>query len=274
MGNRDRGRLRAGAARRAGRVAADVLAPHRAAAGGRPDLRRGGQPGRHHGNRPYRAGPAARGPLADRPGRPIGPSRGVPSRRDGPPQGPGRGAGRLDRSRAGQHSAAAPGQAGQGLPSQWRAHRKANACWPANSRSGALLGRYPGLQIAADRGALSWAHGDGLVLRGLVSLPVVLRRRRQPRCAGPIPPETKETPMAIAERPSTTASTSPRCSRRARRCRPRLTPPSSPGGPAAPGATARTAAPPWTASPAWAPSSAPHHLPVRHRPPRVLRLGG
>ncbi len=38
----------------------------------------------------------------------------------------------------------------------------------------ALLGRHPGLRLAADRDALSWAHGDGLVLRGLVSLPVVL----------------------------------------------------------------------------------------------------
>jgi cytochrome P450 len=44
----------------------------------------------------------------------------------------------------------------------------------------ALLGRHPGLRLAADRNALTWAHGDGLVLRGLTSLPVVLgpdRRR-------------------------------------------------------------------------------------------------
>jgi cytochrome P450 len=38
----------------------------------------------------------------------------------------------------------------------------------------ALLGRYPNLRLAVDRDALAWAHGDGLVLRGLVSLPVVL----------------------------------------------------------------------------------------------------
>jgi cytochrome P450 len=38
----------------------------------------------------------------------------------------------------------------------------------------ALLGRYPSLRLAVDRDALAWAHGDGLVLRGLVSLPVVL----------------------------------------------------------------------------------------------------
>jgi cytochrome P450 len=37
-----------------------------------------------------------------------------------------------------------------------------------------LLGRHPGLRLAGDRDALAWAHGDGLVLRGLVSLPIVL----------------------------------------------------------------------------------------------------
>jgi cytochrome P450 len=37
-----------------------------------------------------------------------------------------------------------------------------------------LLGRHPGLRLAGDRGTLAWAHGDGLVLRGLVSLPIVL----------------------------------------------------------------------------------------------------
>jgi cytochrome P450 len=44
----------------------------------------------------------------------------------------------------------------------------------------ALFGRHPGLRLAVGRDALAWAHGDGLVLRGLVSLPVVLgpdRRR-------------------------------------------------------------------------------------------------
>ena len=38
----------------------------------------------------------------------------------------------------------------------------------------ALLGRHPGLRLAVARDALAWAHGDGLVLRGLLSLPVVL----------------------------------------------------------------------------------------------------
>jgi len=37
-----------------------------------------------------------------------------------------------------------------------------------------LLIRHPGLRLAVGRDALAWAHGDGLVLRGLVSLPVVL----------------------------------------------------------------------------------------------------
>jgi cytochrome P450 len=43
-----------------------------------------------------------------------------------------------------------------------------------------LLGRHPRLRLATGRDALTWAHGDGLVLRGLVSLPVVLE-------PGPVP---------------------------------------------------------------------------------------
>ncbi len=42
----------------------------------------------------------------------------------------------------------------------------------------ALLGRHPGLRLAVNRDALAWAHGDGLVLRGLTSLPVVLGAAR------------------------------------------------------------------------------------------------
>jgi cytochrome P450 len=42
-----------------------------------------------------------------------------------------------------------------------------------------LLGRHPRLRLAVDRDALAWAHGDGLVLRGLVRLPVVLGPSRQ-----------------------------------------------------------------------------------------------
>ena len=37
-----------------------------------------------------------------------------------------------------------------------------------------LLIRYPNLRLATGRGALAWSRGDGLVLRGLVALPVVL----------------------------------------------------------------------------------------------------
>ncbi len=48
-----------------------------------------------------------------------------------------------------------------------------------------LLGRHPGLRLAVDRDALAWAHGDGLVLRGLVSLPVVLGPSRPELVLGP-----------------------------------------------------------------------------------------
>jgi len=48
-----------------------------------------------------------------------------------------------------------------------------------------LLGRHPGLRLAVDRDALAWAHGDGLVLRGLVSLPVVLGPSRGQFIPGP-----------------------------------------------------------------------------------------
>ena len=37
-----------------------------------------------------------------------------------------------------------------------------------------LLRRHPQLRLAVDRTALAWSHGDGLVLRGLESLPVLL----------------------------------------------------------------------------------------------------
>jgi len=39
----------------------------------------------------------------------------------------------------------------------------------------ALLGRFPAMQLAVPRSALRWGHGDGLVLRGLTELPVILR---------------------------------------------------------------------------------------------------
>jgi cytochrome P450 len=37
-----------------------------------------------------------------------------------------------------------------------------------------LLGRFPDLRLAVDPSELRWGHGDGLVLRGLTALPVVL----------------------------------------------------------------------------------------------------
>jgi cytochrome P450 len=45
----------------------------------------------------------------------------------------------------------------------------------------ALLARYPGLSLAVSREELRWQHGDGLVLRGLTRLPVLL--------SGPVPAE-------------------------------------------------------------------------------------
>jgi len=45
----------------------------------------------------------------------------------------------------------------------------------------ALLTRHPRLRLAVNRDALAWAQGDGLVLRGLTSLPVILGpARHQP----------------------------------------------------------------------------------------------
>jgi cytochrome P450 len=38
-----------------------------------------------------------------------------------------------------------------------------------------LLGRFPAMRLAVPRSALRWGHGDGLVLRGLTELPVILR---------------------------------------------------------------------------------------------------
>ena len=38
-----------------------------------------------------------------------------------------------------------------------------------------LHGRFPAMRLAVPRSALRWGHGDGLVLRGLSELPVILR---------------------------------------------------------------------------------------------------
>ncbi|HLX47491.1 MAG TPA: cytochrome P450 [Streptosporangiaceae bacterium] len=42
-----------------------------------------------------------------------------------------------------------------------------------------LLGRHPGLRLAVGRDALTWPHGDGLVLRGLTTLPIILGPSRR-----------------------------------------------------------------------------------------------
>jgi len=38
-----------------------------------------------------------------------------------------------------------------------------------------LLRRFPGMRLAVAPEELHWGHGDGLVLRGLSALPVLLR---------------------------------------------------------------------------------------------------
>ena len=38
-----------------------------------------------------------------------------------------------------------------------------------------LHGRFPAMRLSVPRSALRWGHGDGLVLRGLSELPVILR---------------------------------------------------------------------------------------------------
>ena len=40
---------------------------------------------------------------------------------------------------------------------------------------GALHTRFPAMRLAVDPTELRWGHGDGLVLRGLSELPVMLR---------------------------------------------------------------------------------------------------
>ena len=58
----------------------------------------------------------------------------------------------------------------------------------------ALFGRHPGLRLAVGRDELAWSHGDGLVLRGLVSLPVVLGPPGAGTTNHPIPTESRRHP--------------------------------------------------------------------------------
>lgn len=48
---------------------------------------------------------------------------------------------------------------------------------------GVLLRRFPKLRLAVPRGDLAWSHGDGLVLRGLAALPVILSNDTRDRRA-------------------------------------------------------------------------------------------
>ncbi len=54
-----------------------------------------------------------------------------------------------------------------------------------------LLGRFPDLRLGVARGELSWSRGDGLVLRGLDALPVVLGRSDRSHFTNP---PTREQP--------------------------------------------------------------------------------
>jgi cytochrome P450 len=54
---------------------------------------------------------------------------------------------------------------------------------------GALLQRFPDIRLAVPRDQLAWAHGDGLVLRGLAELPVVLGPDRGRRSQTTTQPE-------------------------------------------------------------------------------------
>jgi cytochrome P450 len=58
-----------------------------------------------------------------------------------------------------------------------------------------LLGRFPDLRLAVPRADLAWTHGDGLVLRGLASLPVTL---------GPGTPRAQSTGPASGTRSRST----------------------------------------------------------------------
>jgi len=70
---------------------------------------------------------------------------------------------------------------------------------------GALLARFPDVRLAVDRGRLRWTHGDGLVLRGLETLPVRLgtpstvrpehRSSAAPRMSEPVPPSAQKAPQ-------------------------------------------------------------------------------
>jgi hypothetical protein len=47
----------------------------------------------------------------------------------------------------------------------------------------ALFNRFPGIRLGVDPTELHWGHGDGLVLRGLSELPVILGVRTASQAA-------------------------------------------------------------------------------------------
>lgn len=59
----------------------------------------------------------------------------------------------------------------------------------------ALLGRFPHLRLGIPREDLEWTHGDGLVLRGLDALPVILTETPRPR-----PQQRTACPRAMGPR--------------------------------------------------------------------------
>jgi cytochrome P450 len=75
-----------------------------------------------------------------------------------------------------------------------------------------LHGRFPDIRLAVPPSALRWAHGDGLVLRGLSELPVILARNRNAttlRAISPAEPfhgtrKRNGVPRGTAEGQSTT----------------------------------------------------------------------
>ena len=74
----------------------------------------------------------------------------------------------------------------------------------------ALHGRFPAMRLAVPPSALRWGHGDGLVLRGLTELPVILRPQTnrydtQGHLASePLHGTRREHPYGIAKGQSTT----------------------------------------------------------------------
>ena len=75
----------------------------------------------------------------------------------------------------------------------------------------ALFGRFPDMRLAVDVTQLHWGHGDGLVLRGLSALPVVLGPAAEGRPATPgVTIRRRSPPTTDAHRPPATRAPSGR----------------------------------------------------------------